>query len=332
MSSTAAHGLRVETADLEKSRPPRWAWQDRFLLGYFNLIVGEEGIGKGTLAAWMLARLTRGELRGDLYETPCNVAVIADEDSFQDVWTPRLHAASADLNRVRRISKPDGEYLELAADQAHLKAAVEEHDFSALYLDAVVDNVGAGTDDRRGKQVRDALAPVRHLAVEQDIAVIGSLHPNKAGETFRQLVPGAGWNAVTRSGLLLTRHPDNDDRRVLTRGKGNLSKDPGSFEFEIEEHAFEAHNYVHKVPRVTGETLGELTTSQVLAKPSLASTDRLGARALIASRLEDGQFHPASEIIGEAEATGAEKRTVQRAADDLGVEKSSIKGVWHWRL
>ena len=35
-----------------------------FLLGYLNLLVGDEGVGKGTLLAWLIARLTRGELPG----------------------------------------------------------------------------------------------------------------------------------------------------------------------------------------------------------------------------------------------------------------------------
>ena len=36
-----------------------WLRQDRYVAGYLNLILGEEGVGKGALAAWTIARLTK---------------------------------------------------------------------------------------------------------------------------------------------------------------------------------------------------------------------------------------------------------------------------------
>jgi hypothetical protein len=59
--------LTTRTADLAQSKPPKWAWQDRIVLDALNLIVGNEGVGKGTLACWTLARIMRGELPGDLW-------------------------------------------------------------------------------------------------------------------------------------------------------------------------------------------------------------------------------------------------------------------------
>jgi hypothetical protein len=39
--------LRLQTADLGRSRPPRWAWRRRVVIGQLNLLLGNEGIGKG---------------------------------------------------------------------------------------------------------------------------------------------------------------------------------------------------------------------------------------------------------------------------------------------
>jgi len=52
-------GLIVRSADLARAQPPRWAWEQRIVLGYLNLLLGNEGGGKGTHIAWLLARLTR---------------------------------------------------------------------------------------------------------------------------------------------------------------------------------------------------------------------------------------------------------------------------------
>jgi hypothetical protein len=89
--------LVVSRADLSKSKPPKFAWKWRIVLANLNLLIGTEGVGKGTLVAWMIAKWTCGELPGDLHGTPINVGVICDEDSWDDVWTPRLKAAGADL-------------------------------------------------------------------------------------------------------------------------------------------------------------------------------------------------------------------------------------------
>ena len=72
--------LRVRTADLSRARPPKWAWESRVLLGYLNLLLGNEGAGKSTLAAWLLGQLTRGSLPGDLHGKPVYVAVLGDDD------------------------------------------------------------------------------------------------------------------------------------------------------------------------------------------------------------------------------------------------------------
>ena len=80
-----------------------WLWQDRYVAGYLNLILGEESVGKGALAAWTIARLTKGELLGAYFGEPVNAAVVADEDDWDGVWGPRLHAAGADLTRVVKL-------------------------------------------------------------------------------------------------------------------------------------------------------------------------------------------------------------------------------------
>lgn len=262
--------LTTHRADLSLSKPPKWAWQDRIVLGALSLIVGNEGSGKGTLAAWAFARLTLGELPGNLYGKPTTVGVIGDEDSWQDVWTPRLHAAGADLERMKLIERQDGEPIDLSACKSRLAALVVDDDMRLVYCDALLDNLGADTDDWRAKQVRGALAPARQLARELQCAVLGSLHPNKStGGGFRRLVSGSvAFNAVSRSSLLLAEHPDDDTRRVLVRGKGNLSALPQAVEFSIESYRFEANGHEFNVPRASDFTTSALTTDELLATPA----------------------------------------------------------------
>ena len=331
-------GLRVQTADLTLSKPPEWAWQDRIVLGSLNLILGAEGAGKGTLAAWMLARLTRGTLPGALAGEPVNVAVIGDEDGFADVWTPRLHATRADLTRIRHIERPDGGLVELRADRTRLAQAIDLEHVKVLYLDALIDNLGAAVDDWRGKAVRDALAPARAIAREYNVAVIGSMHPNKSGASFRQLVSGSiAFNAVSRSSLLLAEHPEDPDRRVLVRGKGNLSQAPDAVEFDVISHQFDANGHTFNVPRATHFTTSDLTAADLIAPPTTpppAGEARTNARDLINDLLADGDWHPAGTIIDACHSAGVYRRAAQRAARDLGItqEKRGYPARVFWQL
>jgi len=331
-------GLAVRAADLSLSKPPEWAWRYRIVLAALNLIVGVEGAGKGTLAAWIFARLSLGELPGDLAGTAATVAVIGDEDSWQDVWVPRLHAAGANLDRIKLIERTDGSLIELGADRERLAATIAAESVRLIYLDQLTDNLGAAVDDWRAKPVREALAPARQLAREQNVAVLGSLHPNKSGGSFRQLVSGSiAFNALSRSSLLLAEHPDDPDRRVVVRGKGNLSAPPEAVEFAIDGHRFEANGHTFNVPRAIDFTTSSLTSDELLATPTAPASvgeARTDARELIAGWLMDGEWHAAGPIIADCEKSGIYKRAAQRAAGDLGVEKAKrgFPAASHWRL
>ena len=67
------------------------------MLGYLNLLVGEEGVGKSVFAGWVAAQTTRGRLPGTLEEAERRILVVGDEDDWNNVWTPRLKANGARL-------------------------------------------------------------------------------------------------------------------------------------------------------------------------------------------------------------------------------------------
>ncbi len=332
-------GLRVQTADLSMSRPPRWAWQDRLPLGCLSLLIGNEGVGKGTLAAWVIARLTRGELVGDLHGKPVVVGVVGDEDSFSDVWTPRLHAAGADLARVMVLDKPDGGVIAIRDDRDQLARAVEIEQIRFLFFDQLLDNLGRGVDDWRGKAVREALVPLRLLARELDVAVTGALHPNKRGDSFREIVSGStAFNALSRSSLLLAEHPAGGGRRAVVRGKGNMSDTPPAVEFEIATSRFEANGYPFDVPQAVEFATSDLTVGDLMGSSAAprAGAARSAAREVIAALLADREWHDATAVFEACAARGIYERATRRAADDLGAEREPLPGAypatWRWRL
>ncbi|MEA2201882.1 MAG: hypothetical protein QOI89_2478 [Solirubrobacteraceae bacterium] len=338
MSGQAHSGLVVRHAELARAQPPRWAWQARIVLGYLNLLVGNEGVGKGATFSWLAARLTHGELPGDYRGKPVGVGIIGDEDSFDQVWTPRLHAAGADLERVVQIERPDSGFVNLTEDRDMLADVVREHELGFLYLDALLDNMGVNVDDWRNKQVRDALQPARALARELDIAVLGCLHPNKRADSFRGLVSGAAaFNAVSRSSLLLAEHPEDDSRRVLVRGKGNLSATPEAIEFTLTGHTFTANGHTFDVPVARDFTPGTLTVDDLVGDTAAVrehSKTRDAAEIIEALLPDDGEWHPAKPIFEACASEQIDERTVQRAKQRLRLahrRASTFQAPVEWR-
>jgi hypothetical protein len=335
-----APGLVVRQAELARAQPPRWAWRGRIVLAYLNLLVGNEGVGKGATFAWIAGRLTHGELPGDYSGQPIGVGIIGDEDSFDQVWTPRLHAAGADLERVVQIERPDTGFVNLKEDRDKLAAVVQENHLGFLFLDALLDNLGIGVDDWRNKQVRDALQPARSLARELDIAILGSLHPNKRADNFRQLVSGASaFNAVSRSSLLLAEHPEDETRRVLIRGKGNLSATPETIEFTLAGHGFVANGHVFDVPLASDFTPGTLTIEDLIGDDrTIREHSKVrDAKEIIEALLpKDGEWHLSKPIFEACEGEGIEEHTVKRAKQRLHIEHRRTDTFpaaveWSWR-
>lgn len=321
---------------IERVRPIRWAWERRVPLGLPSLLVGEEGCGKGTLAAWIIARLTRGELPGDLSGTPSRVLVVGDEDGFEPIWVPRLHLAGADLTMLRTLG--DGESLADLRDRADdLARAVERERVRLVVFDALLDHIDGGREGAaiyNPKHVRDALAPLRRVARESEIATLGLLHPIKGrAASFRELAAGSHQlNAVSRSSLLLGVDPDDECRRVLVRGKGNHAAAPRSFEFAIAAEGFELNGHGFEMPRVADEREGGRTLRDLLGAPPPAGQVRDRLAEELAGHLTDQPKTLASlaRAVGQPPKSGTVRRALDQLAEAGRAEKDE-RGSWRRR-
>ena len=179
------------------------------------------------------------------------------------------------------------------------------------------------------------------MAREMGIAVTGLMHPNKRGSTFRELVAGSSaFNAVSRSSLLLAAHPEDEDRRCLVRGKGNLSAPPAAVEFAIESCRFEANSHSFNVPKATGFVVGDIRIDELIESKGgerAAEHSKVAEAGEIIEALlpRDGNWHPAGPIYEACDANEIERRTVQRAMKRLVLDHRraatfQAPSEWRW--
>jgi hypothetical protein len=252
-------------------RPIRWAWRPRIPIGKPSLIVGNEGAGKGVTAAYLAAQWSRGTLPGDLFGKPTNVAIFGDEDALNDTWTPRLYLAKADFRFVhfQNTGDFDIDFTE-PGDMEHLRGWVRRYQIGVVIFDAVLDHIGGSSiDEFKAKAVRLALRPLRKLAEEEQFAAVGNMHPRKGRvSSFRDLVANSHqFNAASRSSLLLAKHPDDEERRVLAWGKGNHAGCVPTLEFRVEPVTFVVNGMTFRDARAVDWAESEVTLEDAINGP-----------------------------------------------------------------
>ena len=331
--------LRAVAGDLSTIRRTRWAWQDWAPLGSFLLLAGEPGTGKGVITCYLLANLTRGTMPGDLEGVPVNALWVGFEDSWDEVVLPRLHAAGADVSRVFRLEvDTPGQFLDIVRDQAALSDLCEEHQIRVVAFEAIVDHLAAA-DDHKNAEVRRALVPVVELARSRELLAIGTTHLNKTTQGgFRHRVAGSGaYLAVCRVALLVHRHPDDREKRVVALGKGNIGRVPDSFVFTIEGIEVANPDNLSEVADVAriGDgpyTDASLTVDEVLAGPAPDHGSKEDDVVEFLSRfLADGPKR-STEVEEAAAQSGLPMVTVKRHKAAAGAHSYREGNVWWWAL
>jgi AAA domain len=336
-------GVSLRHPEPSTARPVEFAWAGRIAIGKANLLIGNEGVGKGAVVAYLTGGWSRAKVRGAFRE-PVDVAIIGDEDALDDTWTPRLRAADAAWERVWFPPAGDGD-LDVTSTEGidTLRSWIEAHSLRVVVFDALLDNLG-GIDEFRPREVRAALRPLRRLAAEKNVAVVGNMHPRK-GEalSFRDLIANSHqFNAVCRSNLLIAQHPDDpgDDegRRVLIRGKGNLSRRPVPLEFRIASCCFRLNGHDFDQPLATDWRDSDVELEDAL--PQRPGRDRLrveAARAWLSVNLTH-DWRSSADVKEAGAAVGHRERTVQRALSELveakiaEVKEEGYPKRSYWRL
>jgi hypothetical protein len=220
----ATRGLRtasLTSATTIKTERVHWVWEERIPRRAVVVVAGEKGLGKSTLTnAWIVAAVTRGELEGEFYGQPIDVAIATAEDDWRSIVKPRLIAHGADLARVHRLDlvDKDGSALMTLPDDVDLIAgaftqlqATTGRRIGMLVIDPITAFLSPTLDSHKDASVRRALAPLASLAERLDLAVVVVAHLTK-NENQRLLARVTGSGAfvnAARAVLAFARSPDD---------------------------------------------------------------------------------------------------------------------------
>jgi hypothetical protein len=325
-----------------------WTWRDRLPRGAVALLAGQAGLGKSTLTLELAARLTRGELAGDLLHTPSSVLIVTFEDHLASVVVPRLLAADADLRRIEFVAVKcddgtDG-LLTFPDDLPLVETKAVELGARLLIVDPVVAALSGSIDGNRDQSIRRALAPLAALSERCDLSTVAVVHLNKQQADLLSRVGGSvGFVGAARSVLAFARDPEDPEgdagsQRIVLHAKSNWGALAPTLAARIEGRTVQQPNNADTIATsrliITG-------TSSVTVEQFNRSSDDAPARDVeeaILAALADGP-QPSREVKPRVAAElGISRRTIERAstrlarADELIVTEGGFPRTTTWEL
>jgi hypothetical protein len=319
----------LTTASTIRTERIHWLWSERIPRRSLVVVAGEKGLGKSTLTnAYLVARLTRGELDGEFHGRPIDVAVATAEDDWRSVVVPRLIAHGADLSRVHRIDLHDADgrsLLTLPDDVSAVAEAIDKlraatgHTIGMLVIDPITAFLSGGTDSHKDASVRRALFPLADLADQRDLAVLVVAHLKKDdSDRLLSRVSGSGaFVNAARAVLVFARNPDDPDaerghERVLVMAATNWGRLAPSLAAHVETAVVQTDEGQADQPLLVIDGECEVDAGDLQRGAPDATGDEVADSVLVA--LSD-EAREGSKVKDEVSGRlGVSRRTVERAA------------------
>src|SRR5262249_46355549 len=154
------------------------------------------------------------------------------EDDLEDTVVPRLMAAGADLTRIhfiKMVGLKDGQRMfSLVTDIEKLRQKIDEvGNVKLIQIDPVTAYMGVGkVDSYRTGDVRAVLSPLKELAEEKHLAIVGIMHFNKKADVNNAMLrvsDSLAYVAASRHCYAVIEDAEHD-RMLFVKAKNNVAR------------------------------------------------------------------------------------------------------------
>jgi hypothetical protein len=330
-------------------RGVEWLWPGRFAIGKVGLIAGLPDMGKGQIACFIAAAVTAGvALPCDEGNAPQgNVIWLNAEDDPRDTVKPRLVAAGADPARIHFVEsvRTGGKdrTFSLVSDLPLLREEIGRiGNVVLVIIDPMSAYLGIGkVDGRSATDVRGVLTPLKNMAEELHVAIIGIAHFNKKDDVKSALLrvsDSIAYVAAARHVYAVLDDPEDKDRKLFVKAKNNLSADKKALRYGMGVAPVghdPALNVNINAPLIVWHPQHVEITANEAMQAAGDRTAKHEAREFLLSRLVGGPVK-CDDLIEEAKQEGIAEKTLRRAKRDLRVRSRKATGKldagWTWEL
>jgi hypothetical protein len=361
----ANEGLKIVSAADIPMRKVRWLWEGRIPYGMLTLFAGEGGVGKGTVAAHVVACATSalpwpdhdevlGEILGPKGREPIDVLWFGVEDAPDSVIIPRCIAAGAERARLyfEQGVSAEGETAQFsfADDLQRLETELRRRpNVKLVIFDPITAYLSSrrkyarAVDSHNATDLRGLLSPLSALAARTGVALVGITHLTKATERgFVQRVLGSGaWTQVARKvhafcAISTTDATNAPAEYAMLDVKGNIGVQSSPLRYHIVGGIAEAGPRDERnvrTSRVEWDGVDTTLTVEQLTGRSRGPlpTVRNAAAEWLRNRLRGGPI-AAETIKADARAERISDHTLRNARIEVCEVSTGARGVTMYRL
>lgn len=310
-----------------------WLWPDRIALGKLTLLIGDPGLGKSFATMDMTSRISKGLAWPDGSQCPLGKVVLLNaEDGLADTLRPRLDTQGGDPTQVTALNailqEDDERPFCLETDLKILGQVLETQRPSLVVIDPLSAYLGK-TNSYKDSEVRGILAPLAKMADKYNTAVLAIMHLNKNSQKspLYRTAGSIGFVGAARMVLALTKHPEDEEKRLIAPIKTNLARLAPALSFQIVD------GVLHWDPEPMDLDVSALLSASTNPEEKHEIHE---ADEFLQSILEGGR-EKSTNILKAARAHGISDRTLKRAKSRLRVKSNreggiSGQGTWYWSL
>jgi len=325
-------------------KPVNWLWEDYIAKGTTTLITGEPDLGKSQITLSLTSVVTTGGIwpLGGKRCKEGDVILLSAEDSPEHTIRTRLEANGANLGKVHLLdgirtsdSNSECNLFNLKSNLNELESMINEIEGVSMIVIDPLSAYLAGVDAYKNTEVRSKLTPLSILAEKYDIAIVGVEHPPKSsnGRAMNQVGGSIAFVAASRSAYLVSKDPEDEERRLFLKIKNNLSNYSGGISFTVESHKLPNGIEISKV--VWGDEPVTITADEVLSYYNQTEFQHKKELRVkwVKGELADGPKN-AAEVKKKAITQGMTEKEFRNAKKDAGVSsnKTDFDGGWDLSL
>lgn len=261
-----------------------WLWYPYLIKGNINIIVGDGGVGKSYLIAWLLSAISKGD-KIPFSDSNFNIgdSILQNaEDDLQATVLPRLLLNCADVDKIGFFNEED-KILSIKKIK-RLEDKIKEIRPEIVVLDPIQAYIG-NVNINSAVEVRNALKPLKMIAEKYICAIVMLMHLNKSTDSNKaanRVMGSYDFIASCRSAFLVEVNPENSEERLLIPIKTNLTKESekNSLSFKITEAG--------KIEWI--ENKGKINPDEVLLKNNNSSDKNSNIKSFIIVALSKGDL------------------------------------------
>lgn len=282
-AGATAEELGIIDGDDVELENPDWLWEHRFLRGKINLVAGEGGDGKTTVAILVGSIVTVGGTfpDGKPAGDAGRVLVMAAEDGPGDTLKPRFIAAggetsngmlkflTAHVSIPKKGNTPAMVHPVSLQDIDYWRATFKLLRPKLLIIDPLPAYLGRGINDHKNSEVQALIKDFARVAKEYNVCVIAITHTGKSVERklIHRILGTVAYTNASRIVHVTIRDPDDRAVRYLERPKCNNDEPRDALVYKLAPVEFVRDGVTYKTTKAVFEANPVAIDAEAMANP-----------------------------------------------------------------